>query len=110
MAWLSSHILETSQGIPARNVEVTLIQQKADQQIVLEKALTNEDGRVSRFHEELSTGIYKLSFATSDYYKSQGLVTFFPVVEILFQVEAQEEHYHVPLLISPFQYSTYRGS
>lgn len=74
---------------------------------------TNADGRVSEVllrGASFFPGQYRLTFETAAYFESQGLKCFYPHVEILFQVDDETQHYHVPLLISPFGYSTYRGS
>lgn len=72
---------------------------------------TNENGRAEALGpEHLPGGTYRLSFAVGEYYEARGTRTFYPEVVIAFRVEAEQAHYHVPLLLSPFAYSTYRGS
>jgi 5-hydroxyisourate hydrolase len=73
---------------------------------------TNEDGRLSHIIStaEFQVGVYKLKFDTKEYYDTLGTKTFYPYVEIVFEIEKPEEHYHVPLLLSPYGFSTYRGS
>ncbi len=78
----------------------------------LADATTDEDGRVADLLQSgsLKAGRYRLTFATGDYYQAQGVETFYPSVSVEFEVTATDQHYHVPLLVSPFGYSTYRGS
>lgn len=103
MATLSTHVLDTAAGLPAAGVEVTLIDGAGD---VLDSAETDEDGRVAGLGGDLAPGIYTLQFATGDYYDG---ASFHPRVTIEFTV-GDDPHYHVPLLLSPFGYTTYRGS
>ncbi|CAE7601054.1 Urah [Symbiodinium sp. CCMP2592] len=117
---ITTHALNTATGRPAENLQVTLKQaaQSPDEdgQIdwkLLKVARTNSDGRAANLGEglQLSPGeVFELSFATSEYFKEQGTPCFYPVVRIAFEIQEAESHYHVPLLISPFGYSTYRGS
>jgi len=98
---ISTHILDTHLGKPAANVEVKLIDATGQ---VLATAATNSDGRVlvpDFGLDSISAGDYSIEFATKAYFDTQGLATFFPKAA---------QHYHIPLLISPFAYSTYRGS
>lgn len=105
---ISTHILDTSLGQPARDVLVQLCDVHGT---ILAQAKTNLDGRIAHFENaELSVGAYCLSFATSEYFQSMGSETFFPKVIIHFSISDLKQHFHIPLLISPFAYSTYRGS
>lgn len=105
---ISTHILDTGLGKPATNVVVELYN---DQGECLAKALTNQDGRVSDFGlTTFTTGNYSLVFYTADYFEVLELDTFFPKAVIHFSIANASQHYHIPLLISPFAYSTYRGS
>lgn len=105
---ISTHILDTHLGKPATNVRVKLHAQ--DGQLIAESA-TNADGRVSDFDlNQVEIGNYSLEFQTADYFQGLGLETFFPKAVIHFSVTDSSQHYHIPLLISPFAYSTYRGS
>lgn len=113
MSQISTHILDTSLGQPAKGIPVTLEIMQADkswQQLYYSH--TNEDGRINGLlpdNERLSKGIYKITFDTGGYFKQQGKNGFYPYVTIIFEVH-ELKHHHVPLLISPFGYSTYRGS
>ena len=105
---ISSHILDTCLGKPAANVKIELF--NADGQL-LGAAFTNADGRVTDFGlTEFSAGAYSLEFSTAAYFKALGQETFFPKAVIHFYVQDASQHFHIPLLISPFAYSTYRGS
>ncbi|WP_151961327.1 hydroxyisourate hydrolase [Acinetobacter bereziniae] len=105
---ISSHILDTHLGKPATDVVIKLFD--AQEQLIAESK-TNKDGRVADFNlSEIQTGQYRLVFYTADYFKRFDLDTFFPKVVIDFSVNDINQHYHIPLLISPFAYSTYRGS
>ncbi len=105
---ISSHILDTHLGKPATDVVIKLFD--AQEQLIAESK-TNNDGRVADFNlSEIQTGQYRLVFYTADYFNRFDLDTFFPKVVIDFFVNDINQHYHIPLLISPFAYSTYRGS
>jgi len=112
---VSSHILDISQGNPAGNVVVTLekLDESTRKWTPLSKKTTDNNGRISDFLPYAkgteNNGTYKLIFSTGDYYKSKKIETFYPSVEIIFQIK-DKEHYHVPISLSPFGYSTYRGS
>ena len=113
MTQITSHILDTSLGKPAQGVAITLLQKQDEQWASLGTAATNNDGRVGDFTGSitaLSEGIYKLSFNLNDYYEKLGTDTFYPYAEVVFKIAGDGQHYHVPLLLNPFGYSTYRGS
>ncbi|QJX48333.1 hydroxyisourate hydrolase [Hymenobacter taeanensis] len=112
MSQLTTHILDTTRGKPAAGVSITLYRQQAQSWTTLATGTTNSDGRISDLlpkDEVLPSGTYKLKFLTQEYFDQQGVVTFYPFVEIVFAITTSE-HYHVPLLLNPFGYSTYRGS
>ena len=102
---LSTHVLDTALGRPAEGVMMRL---ERDMQVI-HMARTDADGRVGGFGE-LAAGTYTLTFVTGAYHSATGQQGFFPAVAITFIVANPEQHYHVPLLLSPFAYSTYRGS
>ena len=114
MATISTHILDVARGAPAGGVAVALGAQNTDESWTeLSHAWTDEDGRVKPFflvEEPLPAGNYRLVFDTEAYFAGLKIESFFPQVTIVFKVEDTAQHYHVPLLISPFGYSTYRGS
>lgn len=112
MSQITSHILDTAKGKPAWGITVVLHQKVSGEWIEIGGGISNQDGRVSSIlpeGEELSFGIYKMSFDTLHYFNTHDIETFYPRVEICFYIKTTE-HYHIPLLISPYGYSTYRGS
>ncbi|MFT3797812.1 hydroxyisourate hydrolase [Microbacterium sp.] len=106
MAHLTTHILDGASGSPASAVAVALVD--ADGAVVA-AGTTDADGRLALGPDVLAPGEYALRFAVGEYFAGRGVETFYPRVEISFTV-ADAAHYHVPLLLSPFAYSTYRGS
>jgi 5-hydroxyisourate hydrolase len=112
MSQLTTHILDTSRGLPAENVTIVCYYGSNDAWTEKARGTTNADGRLPELFgkdETLSPGLYKLRFETKDYFDRQQVQTFFPFVEIVFEI-TDAEHYHVPLLLNPYGYSTYRGS
>ena len=110
---LSTHVLNTTTGKPASGVSLVLQKQSGHGWDELRNVKTDAKGRVSDLYipgEALQVGTYRLIFETGEYFKTQGVPTFFPRVEVVFAIEKTDEHYHIPLLISPYGYSTYRGS
>ncbi|MDB1124073.1 hydroxyisourate hydrolase [Vibrio algarum] len=107
MSSLSCHVLNTTHGVPASGIEVELC--AFSQHDCLQKGITDQDGRFRFDAITLEKGRYTLKFHTESYCQSQFGGCFFPLVEVHFIVE-DERHYHVPLLLSPYSYSTYRGS
>lgn len=106
---VTTHVLDTARGSPAAGVLVRLEQVPGDE---IARARTDEDGRVTALGPAtLPPGIFRLVFETGEYFAGQGCGTaFFPEVAVAFLVDGGARHYHVPLLLSPFAYSTYRGS
>ncbi len=108
MGTLSTHVLDTSLGRPGVGVAVVL--RGADGSAIGE-GVTDGDGRVGSIGpERLAAGDYRLTFATGPYFAGQGTTGFYPEVVIAFTIADAAEHYHVPVLLNPFGYSTYRGS
>ncbi|CAL8120890.1 unnamed protein product [Orchesella dallaii] len=109
---LTSHVLDTAIGRPAVGVPVTLSKYENGQWLNISNKLTNSDGRVGNMisSEEFSSSRYKLTFETLSYYERRGEKTFYPYIEVTFEIESPEEHYHVPILLSAYGFSTYRGS
>ncbi|HSP15175.1 MAG TPA: hydroxyisourate hydrolase [Thermoanaerobaculia bacterium] len=107
MAGITTHVLDTANGRPASGVGVTLAILHDNEWRELAHGATDNEGRLPTLTEgiALRRGTYRLTFATGEY--NQG---FFPEVSIVFRVDDPAQHYHVPLLLSPFGYSTYRGS
>jgi 5-hydroxyisourate hydrolase len=114
MATLSTHVLDTSQGRPASGITICLERLNAGEGWTpLAEAVTDDDGRVKQFvlaEPNLGPGTYRLVFSVEKYFKELNQQTFYPEVTVAFLIEPGAEHSHVPLLISPFGYSTYRGS
>jgi 5-hydroxyisourate hydrolase len=110
MSPITTHILDTTRGKPAEGVAIVLYQQQENGWSEIATGITNADGRISDLLANvIPSGTYKLCFKTGAYFDRLGQVTFYPFVEITFFVTTGE-HYHVPLLLNPFGYSTYRGS
>lgn len=115
---LSTHVLDTVRGIPAEGVKIQLWKvHTANERTLINEVTTNSDGRVGSFekdNEKISQGVYELVFLVADYFSSNGDVQsdipFLDQVPIRFGISDENSHYHVPLLISPWAYSTYRGS
>lgn len=108
MGTLSTHVLDTSLGRPAAGIGVVLESQDGTD---LGQGFTDGDGRVGAIGpERLDPGEYRLRFATGDYFAARGEAAFYPEVVVVFTVADGSEHYHVPVLLSPYGYSTYRGS
>lgn len=112
MTKITTHILDTSRGRPAGGVTIILYLGGNDAWTEISRTKTDDNGRSPdsvNGHASLQPGIYKLRFETKDYFDKDRIATFYPYVEIIFEI-TDAEHYHVPLLINPFGYSTYRGS
>ena len=113
MSTLSSHALDTATGKPASKLPAVLSIQEDNGWKELARSVTNEDGRIAwtpPSDDGFEAGIYQLRFDTSAYFKAMDVNGFYPYVDVVFTITEGSEHYHVPLLISPFGYSTYRGS
>ncbi len=114
MAGLTTHVLDTANGCPAANISVRLLFEGGE---VLVQTRTNEDGRCDNpliSPGDMRAGLYRLEFGVAEYYRAKGVnlpePAFLDVVAIEFGLAETDAHYHVPLLVSPFGYSTYRGS
>jgi 5-hydroxyisourate hydrolase len=114
MSRISTHVLDTAQGKPAKDVPVRLERQEAaGKWRVLAASHTDKDGRCAQLlpeNEVVRPGTYRLAFDTSSYHLGQKMQGLYPIVEITFQVQDGESHFHIPLLLSPHGYTTYRGS
>ncbi|HMD18846.1 MAG TPA: hydroxyisourate hydrolase [Alloacidobacterium sp.] len=110
---ISTHVLDLTRGRPAEGVAVRLHRHEQGAWRVIAARRTDQDGRISSLltdDEVLQSGFYRLRFGTSAYFRGKGVESFHPFVDIAFRVRDTAEHYHVPLLITPHGYSTYRGS
>ena len=113
MSGITTHVLDTSRGRPAAGVAVTLEIEAAGGWTALGKGITNADGRVTDLlagETTFAAGIYRLIFDTGAYFAAHDIQSFYPQVTVVFKIEDAGQHYHVPLLLNPFGYSTYRGS
>ncbi|KIO26543.1 hypothetical protein M407DRAFT_243663 [Tulasnella calospora MUT 4182] len=112
---ITCHVLDAALGRPAANVAVRLeqLQEGGSAFSVLANGVTDSDGRCSNLLDSslrLSTGVYKMIFETGPYFAASNTQTFYPFVEITFNLSDPSQHYHIPLLLSPWSYTTYRGS
>jgi 5-hydroxyisourate hydrolase len=108
---LSTHVLDAGRGHPAIGVPVTLHRFVGKEWDLLGEGLTDSDGRVAELAPNgLAAGVHRLAFDTGAYFASSGQTGFYPEVHVTFEIADPDEHYHVPLLLSPYAYSTYRGS
>jgi 5-hydroxyisourate hydrolase len=114
MSPITTHVLDIARGQPAVGLAVVLDRcQGTATWVELAHGLTNADGRSATLLPDdtvLTTGVYRLRFATAGYFASLGVRGFYPEVQVVFEVDDPAGHYHVPLLLSPYGYSTYRGS
>lgn len=114
MSAITTHVLDTSRGRPANDVRVRLELESADGSWkLIGKGTTDTDGRAKDLLPDgfaLHGGVYRLTFDTGAYFAAQDIEGFYSEVTIVFTIRDPEQHYHVPLLLSPFGYSTYRGS
>lgn len=110
---LSVHVLNLENGLPSPDVNVTLEQQQNGKWVQISQATTNAQGRITALFPEnksFDTAVYKVTFKTGDWFKANNQKTFFPEVPVIFEVDGSVKHYHIPLLLSPYGYSTYRGN
>jgi 5-hydroxyisourate hydrolase len=109
---LTSHVLDAVHGRPARGVPVRWERLHGDRWEPVAEAVTDDDGRVTGWggHAPTTEGRHRLVFDSGGYFAGQGAKTFYPEVVVVFEVADPDAHHHVPLLLSPFAYSTYRGS
>jgi len=110
MKGLTTHVLDLALGQPARGLPVRLDVFEAGDWKALAAAVTDQDGRGPALAVALERRTYRLTFETGAYFAASGRPSFYPRVEVTFDVTEPAQHHHVPLLLSPFGYSTYRGS
>ncbi|WP_147534826.1 hydroxyisourate hydrolase [Bacillus marasmi] len=114
---LTTHVLDLTNGIPAKNIKVELaeIHVSPDERVIVSTAFTNEEGRIeSGLLSEIKSGEYELVFHVGTYFLMMGTPVsepiFFNKIPVRFSINSEVKHYHIPLLISPWGYQTYRGS
>ncbi len=110
---LSVHVLNLESGLPSAGVKVILEEQKEGKWVQLAQGETNQQGRIPALYPEdkkFDDAVYKVTFKTGDWFKQRKQESFFPEVPVVFKADGSVEHYHIPLLISSYGYSTYRGN
>ena len=109
---ITTHVLNTATGKPAVGVAIRLERKTGQDWVELARGVTDQDGRITNLiqADQMAIGHYKMHFDSEGYLNTLKQKTFFPSICIEFQVDTLDQHYHVPLLLSPFGYSTYRGS
>ena len=110
---LSVHVLDQQTGTPAADMRVTLEARTGGAWNTIARGTTDADGRIKtllKADQPLAAGDYRATFHTGDYFSAHHTATFFPEVPVVFHVQDAAQHYHIPLLLSPFGFSTYRGS
>ncbi|KAB7727384.1 hydroxyisourate hydrolase [Rudanella paleaurantiibacter] len=110
---LSSHILDVSKGQPASDVTIRLerLNPQSKQWVRVDEKATDRNGRISDFlpAKAENGGTYKLTFLVDEYFRKNGVASFYPFIEVVFEIKGSD-HYHIPITLSPYGYSTYRGS
>ena len=109
---ITTHVLDTALGIPGKNIAIELERQDGPVWHLVGAGITDSDGRLRTLTPQgpVQPAVYRIRFQVASYFESHGTAGFFPLVEIQFTITDGNAHYHVPLLLSPFGYSTYRGS
>lgn len=113
---VTTHVLNTATGRPAANLLIKMYRvtgtAESETLSLINSGRTNVDGRLPGLltKEQFTAGIYKIRFETQDYFSQTGTEGFYPYAEVIFTIKDVDQHYHIPLLLSPYSYSTYRGS
>jgi 5-hydroxyisourate hydrolase len=108
---ITTHVLDTARGVPAKGIAISLYRIDDRERVPLGNATTNADGRTDApLAETLGAACYELTFGVSTYFATQGTVAFYDEITVRFLIDDPNQNYHVPLLLSPWGYSTYRGS
>lgn len=113
MGAITTHVLDTSRGKPGTGIKAMLEFLTDDGWEEIGSGTTNADGRIPDLlsdQHKVAVGVYKLTFETQSYFDAQKVPAFYPYVQITFKIVEVDQHYHVPLLLCPFGYSTYRGT
>ena len=113
MSQITTHVLDTSIGQPAEGIRI-MLQEEIEEEVWNDVAIgvTNSDGRIANFiakDRTIQPGIYRMHFDIRSYFETHNKKVFYPEVVVMFEI-SNTRHYHIPLLLSPFGYSTYRGS
>jgi 5-hydroxyisourate hydrolase len=108
---LSTHVLDATRGAPAENLVVSLARHEPGGGTSgIAQGFTDADGRVSLGPERLEPGMYALTFGTGAWFADHGVTTYYPIVTVTITIDESDRRHHLPLSISPFGYSTYRGA
>lgn len=108
---ITTHVLDISRGKPAVGIKAVLEVQSGSNWKEIGRGTTNDDGRIADLLDsQITPGLYRLTFATAEYFRTLKTESFYPKISIEFEIKNSDPHYHVPLLLSPFGYSTYKGS
>jgi 5-hydroxyisourate hydrolase len=113
MSQITTHILDIARGAPASKVPITLSRWEANSWHIIGSGVTDNDGRISNLCESkmiLDAGTYQMHFDTAVYFNAMSDPVFYPWADVAFNIDDSGQHYHIPLLLSPFGHSTYRGS
>ncbi len=113
MSQITTHVLDTAKGHPAAGIPISLFHLDKGNWIEISQGVTNQDGRIADLLADgitLAAGRYRMRFMLEGYFSSQDQPSFYPQVDIECNLSGAGDHYHIPLLISPFGYTTYRGS
>jgi 5-hydroxyisourate hydrolase len=113
MSAITTHVLDITRGLPAQGVRIELEHKQGEQWLTLGSGATDGDGRLRDLlapESSLRAGTYRLRFLTGTYFSRLGIAALHPFIEIVFDARDESAHYHIPLLVSPHAYSTYRGS
>ncbi len=114
MSPITTHVLDIARGRPAQGIAVRLeIARGPELWTELARGVTDADGRIGEFNPPLAAleiGVYRLRFETGAYFNATGTIAFYPEVHVVVRIDQPARHHHIPLLLSPFGYSTYRGS
>ncbi|XP_072744838.1 5-hydroxyisourate hydrolase-like isoform X2 [Anoplolepis gracilipes] len=111
---ITTHVLDTSRGLPADGLTVCLYKFENDKWILLKESITESNGRCADLLQDQQgnsmAGTFKLEFRVNDYFRRNAISSIYPKIEVMFDVQNPHEHYHIPLLLNPFGFTTYRGS
>jgi len=113
MSQITTHVLDTTRGLPAKDLPIALFKQNSGEWEKLAEGVTNDDGRIAGLLADdvvLPAGIYRMHFETTPYFNANDEKGFYPYVDIVFELDGSDSHYHIPLLLTAYGYSTYRGS